>query len=384
MSFEEKMKQDLKKDLEIPEIVEQKIQDAYKEIGQGKLRMKKPDNRNQKRKKVWTTAAAAVAVIAVSGTVLYSNPVLAKNIPVIGDVFAKMQENRAKDPYAGKDKIAYEKIEDYSANVQTPGSEAEDNGVTVTVSDAYCDGYEMYFTMTATTDNEQINQKKYLLPEKSQRVQVNGEECGAELCLEKAEDGSFVGLGHISADFLKKKEFSDQSTVNIQFTQLYGKGENELSTTKYVEGENLISGEWNLKFTVNTDASNNQTYEVNAENNGFKVSKVVKVPASTYLYLEVPETYENVQMIITDADGNALEKFGGTFTDPEHGVYQIKLQFEQTDTDQIHVQVVDMDQSTNDNLVMVAEMTADLNYKIVILRNNMMSFRGMTGWSQQS
>ena len=366
MSFEEKMKQDLKKDLEIPEIVEQKIQDAYKEIGQGKRRMKKPDNRNQKRKKVWTAAVAAVAVIAVSGTVLYSNPVLAKNIPVIGDVFAKMQENRAKDPYAGKDKTAYEKIEDHSVNVQTPGSEAEDNGVTVTVSDAYCDGYEMYFTMTATTDNEQINQKKYLLPEKSQRVQVNGEECGAELCLEKTEDGSFVGLGHISADFLKKKEFSDQSTVNIQFTQLYGKGENELSTTKYVEGENLISGEWNLKFTVNTDASNNQTYEVNAENNGFKVSKVVKVPASTYLYLEVPETYENVQMIITDADGNALEKFGGTFTDPEHGVYQIKLQFEQTDTDQIHVQVVDMDQSTNDNLVMVAEMTVDLNYTIVI------------------
>ena len=70
MSFEEKMKQDLKKDLEIPEIVEQKIQDAYKEIGQGKLRMKKPDNRNQKRKKVWTAAAAAVAVIAIfqSGT----------------------------------------------------------------------------------------------------------------------------------------------------------------------------------------------------------------------------------------------------------------------------------------------------------------------------
>ena len=66
MSFEEKMKQDLKKDLEIPEIVEQKIQDAYKEIGQGKLRMKKPDNRNQKRKKVWTTAAAAVAVVAAA------------------------------------------------------------------------------------------------------------------------------------------------------------------------------------------------------------------------------------------------------------------------------------------------------------------------------
>ena len=62
MSFEEKMKQDLKKDLEIPEIVEQKIQDAYKEIGQGKLRMKKPDNRNQKRKKVWISQQMTVSV----------------------------------------------------------------------------------------------------------------------------------------------------------------------------------------------------------------------------------------------------------------------------------------------------------------------------------
>ena len=41
MSFDEKMKKDLKKDLEIPEVVEQKIQNAYKEIGQGKVRMKK-------------------------------------------------------------------------------------------------------------------------------------------------------------------------------------------------------------------------------------------------------------------------------------------------------------------------------------------------------
>ena len=42
-------------------------------------------------------------------------------------------------------------------------------------------------------------------------------------------------------------------------------------------------------------------------------------------------------------------------------MYEIQLQFEQTDTNQIHVQVIDMDQSTNDNLAMVAEMTADLN-----------------------
>lgn len=63
MSFEEKMKKELKKKLEIPDVVEQKIQDAYKEIEQGNVTMKKLNNGNQKKKRAWTAAAAAVAVI---------------------------------------------------------------------------------------------------------------------------------------------------------------------------------------------------------------------------------------------------------------------------------------------------------------------------------
>lgn len=47
MSFEEKMKKELKKNLEIPDVVEQKIQDAYKEIGQESVTMKKLNNGKQ-------------------------------------------------------------------------------------------------------------------------------------------------------------------------------------------------------------------------------------------------------------------------------------------------------------------------------------------------
>ena len=49
MSFEEKMKKELKKNLEIPDVVEQKIQDAYREIGQGNVTMNKLNNGNQKQ-----------------------------------------------------------------------------------------------------------------------------------------------------------------------------------------------------------------------------------------------------------------------------------------------------------------------------------------------
>lgn len=38
MSFEEKMKKELKKNLEIPDVVEQKIQDAIKKSDRGMLR----------------------------------------------------------------------------------------------------------------------------------------------------------------------------------------------------------------------------------------------------------------------------------------------------------------------------------------------------------
>ena len=49
----------MKKKLEIPDVVEQKIQDAYREIGQGNVTMKKLNNGNQKKKRAWTAAAAA-------------------------------------------------------------------------------------------------------------------------------------------------------------------------------------------------------------------------------------------------------------------------------------------------------------------------------------
>ena len=53
MSFEEKMKKELKKNLEIPDVVEQKIQDAYREIGQGNVTMKKLNNGNFMQTQYW-------------------------------------------------------------------------------------------------------------------------------------------------------------------------------------------------------------------------------------------------------------------------------------------------------------------------------------------
>ena len=64
--------------------------------------MKKPDNRNREEKESVDSSGGSCGGDRYIRNVPYSNPVLAKNIPVIGDVFAKMQEQGGRIRTQGK------------------------------------------------------------------------------------------------------------------------------------------------------------------------------------------------------------------------------------------------------------------------------------------
>lgn len=86
-------------------------------------------------------------MITLSG-ILYTNPALARDIPILGDVFGRLQEVRDNSEYPGKDNTAYENIKEHSTPVQEAGNSAENDIGVMTVSDAYCDGYDIYFTLS--------------------------------------------------------------------------------------------------------------------------------------------------------------------------------------------------------------------------------------------
>ena len=120
-------------------------------------------NRKKKEGKVWKIAAGAAAACVITvGAVGLSNPVLAKEL--FSDVFGKLIENTKGEKYEKEDTERYTKIGESAVAVQEEvekrqGEEGyitttENNGVKISVSDIYCDGYVLYFTSSLQTDND--------------------------------------------------------------------------------------------------------------------------------------------------------------------------------------------------------------------------------------
>ena len=90
-------------------------------------------------------AAVAAAVIGIGG-LGYFNPVLAAKIPLIGKIFERVEDNAT---YSGDytDKKTVLTNEDHEGNLDTSDYTIADKGITLTASEAYCDGYSIFLTV---------------------------------------------------------------------------------------------------------------------------------------------------------------------------------------------------------------------------------------------
>ena len=93
----------------------------------------------------FAAAAAAAAIIGIGGLGYY-NPALAAKIPLIGKIFEKVQDNVT---YSGdySDKETVLTNEDHAGNLDTSDYSVSDQGITLTVSEIYCDGYSIFLTV---------------------------------------------------------------------------------------------------------------------------------------------------------------------------------------------------------------------------------------------
>ena len=91
--------------------------------------------------------AAAAAAIMIAGTgFCCTNPALAAKIPFIGKIFTEVQQTVT---FSGTfdDKAEVLPVEGSSgAEIQNPVYMAESDGITITVSEVYCDGLSVFLT----------------------------------------------------------------------------------------------------------------------------------------------------------------------------------------------------------------------------------------------
>lgn len=155
--LDEKIRNTLEAQFELPESVSAAKQNALKKISEGAAGSLRPLNKKKRFRKVWTAFAGTAAAGAVFSAVCITNPALAANIPVVGSVFEKIGKSLG---FSG-DYADYAKpLEQENAGTQETadsggGEEAGResayrktvDGVTVTLSEVYCNDQALYLSM---------------------------------------------------------------------------------------------------------------------------------------------------------------------------------------------------------------------------------------------
>lgn len=367
IEMEEKMKKNLQEQVEIPADVEDKMQDAYRQIYQGVVEMKPATKR---RFSAWAkAAAAAVCVVAAGSVVLVSNPTLAKDLPLIGNIFDEMVKARDAEPYGYKDTMAYQNIKENAQQIQTEQMTAVDQGIKLEVTDAYCDGYDLYFTLgvqdeegvLGTADGIQLGRAYETESLKNRMsfevIKINGTYIGANMNIKDIGGGTYVGVIHIDQSFLPEKSFAEKFLVELDVDMVESANYGDTS-----KAPKAVAGEWNLSFEVAKDESKNQVFDVQAEDQGFVVEKIVQTPSNLHIDFVIPQEWveQNPEIQVIDEDGNLVEKWNGEIEEREDGSQMREYTLEYSGSRNYTIRVVDKNNSSQDELSIITEIPITL------------------------
>lgn len=157
---------------------EEQNRNQQSEYGEGKICSVEQRRKAANRRK-WSvyyhSLAGAAAVAAVFSTVCVANPALAARIPLVGHVFEELGQSlgfsgdfeRYAAPLTGEDTVAVEKkaeseddADDGAVQVVSGETEGTDsaysmtrNGMTVTLSELYCNDMALYISMVIGTED---------------------------------------------------------------------------------------------------------------------------------------------------------------------------------------------------------------------------------------
>lgn len=301
--------------------------------------VKRMKNKKMKARKIAAGAAAACAVTI--GTVSLANPVFANEI--FSSVFGSLVENARGSKYEKEDTDLYTKIGKNAEAVQEKTGKdegdnyvttMENNGVTISVSDVYCDGYVLYFTTTLKTEDEGLNKADGILARimddgnkgNGPAISIDGTQLAgySERSFEKTKDGSFVAMNQIDlmspADSREKEidlGLDEKGTlvVNWDLSEFSGYLWDQWDDSGEYMKTGETKGQWNLRFPVTIDRSHNQTYAINREDNGVQVKNAVKTKAGLVLKVELPDftkapyndPYNDPDLAVKDSSGKCLQ-----------------------------------------------------------------------------
>ncbi len=241
-------------------------------------------------------AAVAVAVIGIGG-LGYFNPTLAAKIPLIGKIFEKIEDDIT---YSGDytDKGTVLTNEDHMGNLDTSNYSVSDQGITLTASEVYCDGYSIFLTV-----NIEANEADFThIPEhytgniaENQKAagfyiggtwSVNG---NATERIENTFEGEVID-SHTFAGMLKlnlPQKMEGNGELCFYVNGL-GYDDDRMLGSEEISASHWIDGSWNIVLPFEVNKTDVKTIEVGEKEGNITLDNVVVSPYQVIVHTTTP------------------------------------------------------------------------------------------------
>ena len=258
-------------------------------------------------------AVVAAAVIGIAG-LGYFNPVLAAKIPLIGKIFEEVEDDAT---YSGNysDKKTILTNEDSVGNLDTSDYTVSDKGISLTASEAYCDGYSIFLTVNIESEDADFTH----IPEHYTGMNAADNQTAAGFYiggtwsvdgsspewLENTFDGKVID-SHTFAGMLKinlEEKYTGSGELNLNVDGL-GYDDDRMLDGEEISASHWTDGSWNIVIPFEINAADVKTIEVGDKKGNITLEDVVVSPYQVIVH--AGWSYEPCSTICFNQDGEML------------------------------------------------------------------------------
>ncbi len=260
-------------------------------------RRRKDKMRKSDRIKIVLAAAVTAAVIGIGG-LGYFNPAFAAKIPLIGKIFEKIEDDVVySGDYSEKGTVLTN--EDHAGSLDTADYTVSDQGITLTASEVYCDGYSIFLTVNIESEDADFTH----IPKHYTGMNAADDRTAAGFYidgtwsvdrsspewLENRFDGAAID-SHTFAGMLKidlAKKHTGSGELNLNVTGL-GYDDDRMLDAEEISASHWTDGSWNIVIPFEVNTTDVKTIEVGEKKGNITLENVVVSPYQVIVHATTP------------------------------------------------------------------------------------------------
>lgn len=268
--------------------------------------------KSKRRKKIAESTGTLLAVLVVFFGVGAANPVWASKLPLVGGIFAQIQDvvtergnfsEKAASLLPEQEGPASGGTETEQMGERTGAAlqvSASDQGITLTASEAYCDGYVLYLALDVLWEESPGQIQEYYtrldrnttaayLYASPELVSVNGASpdflqgvdqraLGSEMEGLQVEENRFQGMVALQVADYNGEPLAGDARIQLRFDRIWADLKDQEPDPSTILPQYQAEGTWSLEFTVPVSSDELKVYEIGErdEASGFGIRRVVK------------------------------------------------------------------------------------------------------------